>query len=237
MSGTGSNAGNAGGNPNGVVQNAPGGKSAPADEFALAAADAPAEERRYLFASRPFLQAVAAHDYPAVYRSLSKHAHASMQPEQFVTPLEDHHVPLRLMKDVTEEQFAEWMPKMESARGIPVRVTQLYVQSADPKILAGQGDGIETMFTIGGMPKEIPAAIRKASIRAQLEIKYTDEQVKEIAKQYNIPEEKVRKGKIHGDEEDDLDDKPYMNVKFVLVEEDGELKVGYFEFMPPSMLD
>jgi hypothetical protein len=29
----------------------------------------------------------------------------------------------------------------------------------------------------------------------------------------------------------------YLNVKFVLVKEEGQLKVGYFEFMPPSMLD
>jgi len=33
------------------------------------------------------------------------------------------------------------------------------------------------------------------------------------------------------------DNAPYMNVKFVLVEEGGQLKVGYFELMPPSMLD
>jgi hypothetical protein len=30
---------------------------------------------------------------------------------------------------------------------------------------------------------------------------------------------------------------PYFNLKVVLVEEDGELKVGYFEFLPPSMMD
>jgi hypothetical protein len=30
---------------------------------------------------------------------------------------------------------------------------------------------------------------------------------------------------------------PYLNLKVVLVEEDGELKVGYFEFLPPSMMD
>ena len=29
----------------------------------------------------------------------------------------------------------------------------------------------------------------------------------------------------------------YFNLKFVLVEDFGQLKVGYFEFMPPSMLD
>ena len=30
---------------------------------------------------------------------------------------------------------------------------------------------------------------------------------------------------------------PYFNLKVVLVEEAGQLKVGYVEFMPPSMMD
>ena len=62
--------------------------------------------------------------------------------------------------------------------------------------------------------------------------------IKELAKSLNIPEEQVRAGKLHQyDEDDDPGEKPYFNVKFVLVEEAGELKVGYFEFMPPSMFD
>jgi hypothetical protein len=30
---------------------------------------------------------------------------------------------------------------------------------------------------------------------------------------------------------------PYFNLKIVLVEEGGQLKIGYFEFLPPSMMD
>ena len=30
---------------------------------------------------------------------------------------------------------------------------------------------------------------------------------------------------------------PYFNLKVVLVEEGGQLKVGYFEFLPPSIMD
>jgi len=30
---------------------------------------------------------------------------------------------------------------------------------------------------------------------------------------------------------------PYFNLKIILVEEDGQLEVGYFEFLPPSMMD
>ena len=35
----------------------------------------------------------------------------------------------------------------------------------------------------------------------------------------------------------DEDFDPYLNLKVVLVEEGGQLKIGYFEFLPPSMLD
>ena len=34
---------------------------------------------------------------------------------------------------------------------------------------------------------------------------------------------------------DDFD--PYFNLKVVLVDDGGELKIGYFEFLPPSMMD
>jgi len=34
---------------------------------------------------------------------------------------------------------------------------------------------------------------------------------------------------------DDFD--PYFNLKIVLVDEGGQLKISYFEFLPPSMLD
>jgi len=30
---------------------------------------------------------------------------------------------------------------------------------------------------------------------------------------------------------------PYFNLKVVLVDDGGELKIGYFEFLPPSMMD
>ena len=35
--------------------------------------------------------------------------------------------------------------------------------------------------------------------------------------------------------EEDFD--PYLSLKVVLVEEGGQLKIGCFEFLPPSMLD
>jgi len=49
-----------------------------------------------------------------------------------------------------------------------------------------------------------------------------------VAQQEGISVEELKK-------EESFD--PYLNLKVVLVEEDGELKVGYFEFLPPSMMD
>ena len=208
------------------------------DPYAEAIHEATAGERPFLTAAKPFLEAIRARDYAAAYRTLSSHARAAVQPEQFVTPTEENHVALPVMREITEEQFAESMKQMEAARGIPAKVLHLYVQSVDPKVLAGKGDGFDTMLALGGMPKEIPVAIRKASIRAQFECNYSDEQVKQIAQELHIPEEQVRSGQLDADEaERDADEKPYFNLKFVLVEEAGELKIGYFEFIPPSIFD
>jgi hypothetical protein len=63
--------------------------------------------------------------------------------------------------------------------------------------------------------------------------------VKEWAEIMEASEEDVRSGTAFVGHEEDFDsgDGPYLNVKFVLVEDEGQLKLGYFEFMPPSMLD
>lgn len=117
-------------------------------------------------------------------------------------------------------------------------VQHVYVQSMESEVLAGKGDRLDVMFAIGGMPAEIPSDIRKASVRAQIGCQLPEEQVKRIARDLKISEERVRSGdwpeNEHGYEPDE---RPYFNLKFVLVEEGGKLKVGYFEFMPPSLFD
>lgn len=208
------------------------------DPFTAAAADAEPEERPWIEASRPFLTAIAKRDYASAYGLLSNHARARTRPEQFV-PLDDPRqapssVPL---ENLTVEQFVDWMQKMEFKLGVPRSVNEVSVFSIDPQVLSGQGDRLEVMFAIGGMPSEIPAAIRKASIRAAVSCQLKDETAKEIAAALNISEEQARAGNWpENDKGYDADEWPYLNVKFVLVEEDGQSKVGYFEFMPPSML-
>jgi hypothetical protein len=56
----------------------------------------------------------------------------------------------------------------------------------------------------------------------------TPAQLKEIAEHEGMTIEELQKSE---------DFAPYCNLKVVLVEEAGSLKVGYFEFTPPSMMD
>jgi len=207
------------------------------DPFANAAKDAEPGEGPFLLAAKPFLTAIAERDYVRVFHELSSHAKARTDPGQFVPP-EDDAKPGEPIKDMTLEQCADWMKKMEARLGVPEGVQHVYVESIEPEVLAGKGDRLEVMFAIGAMPADIPADIRKASIRAQIRCQLSDKDVKKIASDLKISEEKVRAGDWPENEFGyDPQEGPYLNLKFVLVEEGGQLKVGYFEFMPPSILD
>jgi hypothetical protein len=87
---------------------------------------------------------------------------------------------------------------------------------------------MDSMFAIGGMPDWIPADIRRASLRGQIHTELSPQELEKVAATEGISVEELKKS-------EDFD--PYFNLKIVLVDEGGELKVGYFEFMPPSMLD
>jgi len=205
--------------------------------FQDALKDAPVAQRPYVAAAKPILEAIAVRDYTGFYNSLSSHARASSHPHQFVAPTEEHPKPQEPLKELTIEQFVEWMKKMEEVRGIPDKVDHVHVETTNPKILSGQGEGaemIDVMFAIGAMPKEIPNDIRRASIRSKIKCKLSEQQLKRLAEHQNTTVEEIQKDEA---EEADEDQGTYLNLKFVLVEEGGNLKVGYFEFMPPSMLD
>jgi hypothetical protein len=222
---------------------APGGGGASsgpkADIFAEAAKSQEEGEGPFIEPARPFLTAVASRDYAKVYAELSSHAKAKIFPHQFVPQLDDKQPKDdKPVANLTAEQCAEWMKKMEATLGVPEAVQHVYVQTIEPEVLAGKGDRFDVMLAIGGMPAEIPANIRKASIRAQVRCQLPEDDVKKIAADLKISEEQVRSGKWpENDKGYDPDERPYLNVKFVLVEEEGKLKVGYFEFMPPSILD
>ncbi|MGQ0635298.1 MAG: hypothetical protein ACT4QC_11855 [Planctomycetaceae bacterium] len=210
----------------------------PVDPFVAAAADAEPQEKPYIEASRPILTAVVNRDYAGLYGLMSNFALRKVDPFQFMPPLEESPVQQPPLKNLTQEKFVEWMQKVEQRYGPPLEIDYISVESVDPLVLSGRGDRFDVMMAIGAMPQDIPVEIRRASIRAQINCQFSDEAVKEIARDLKITEEQVRSGKWPENEYGyDSDERPYFKLKFVLIEDEGQLKVGYFEFLPPSMLD
>ena len=197
--------------------------------------DAKADERKYLLAAKPFFIAVAGRKYADAYALLSSHARARMSFNQF-TPADEQttfqQIESNPYSNVTAEQFAYLMQYVEAARGAPRAPKMLSVFSTDPDVLnrrsKEQFGAMDSMFAIGAMPEWIPADIRRASLRGQIHTELSPQELANVAQQHGITVEELKK-------DEDFD--PYFNLKVVLVEEAGQLKVGYFEFLPPSIMD
>jgi hypothetical protein len=197
--------------------------------------DAKPDERKYLLAAKPFFVAVASRKYADAYALLSGHAKARMSFNQF-TPAEEQATFQQYESspymNVTAEQFAYLMRYVEAARGTPRASKMLSVFSTDPDVLnrrsKEQFGAMDSMFAIGAMPDWIPANIRRASLRGQIHTELSPQELQNVAQREGISVEELKK---------DPDFDPYFNLKVVLVDEGGQLKVGYFEFLPPSIMD
>ncbi|MBV9462916.1 MAG: hypothetical protein JO317_01690 [Verrucomicrobiae bacterium] len=84
------------------------------------------------------------------------------------------------------------------------------------------------MMSIGMIPATIAPATRRAALRGHIRFEPTADQLKTAAEQAGQSIEDMKKSEEYD---------PYFSLKAVLVEENGALKVGYFEFVPRSMLD
>jgi len=193
------------------------------------------EERQYLLAAKPFFIAVANRKYADAYALLSKYAIARMSLEQFKPSERESDAQQNqayAFDNVTADQFAYLMQYVEAAHGAPRAVETLHVFSTDADVLnrrsKEQFGAVDSMFAIGAMPEWIPADIRKASLRGQIHTELSPQDLQNVAQREGISVEELKKN-------GGLD--PYFNVKVVLVEEGGELKIGYFEFLPPSIWD
>jgi hypothetical protein len=124
------------------------------------------------------------------------------------------------------------MQYVAAAHGAPRAVEMLHVFSTDADVLnrrsKEQFGAVDSMFAIGAMPEWIPADIRKASLRGQIHTELSPQELQNVAQREGNSVEELKKN-------GGLD--PYFNVKIVLVEEGGQLKIGYFEFLPPSIWD
>lgn len=197
--------------------------------------DAKPDERKYLLAAKPFFIAIANRKYADAYAVLSSYARARMSFNQF-TPAEEQatfqQYESNPYANVTAEQFAYLMQYVEAARGAPRAPKMLSVFSTDPDVLnrrsKEQFGAMDSMFAIGAMPDWIPADIRRASLRGQIHAQLSPQELQNVAQREGIRVEDLKKS-------EDFD--PYFNLKVVLVEEGGQLKIGYFEFLRPSIMD
>jgi hypothetical protein len=124
------------------------------------------------------------------------------------------------------------MQYVEAAHGAPRAPKMLHVFSTNPDVLnrrsREQFGAVDSMFAIGAMPDWIPDDIRRASLRGQIQTELSPQELEKVASQHGISVEELKKS-------EDFD--PYFNFKIVLVEEGGQLQIGYFEFLPPSIMD
>jgi hypothetical protein len=197
--------------------------------------DAKLDERKYLLATKPFFIAVASRKYADAYALLSRYAIARMSLDQFKPSQQDSDVQQNqsyAFDNVNAEQFAYLMQYVEAAHGAPRAPKMLHVFSTDPDVLnrrsKEQFGAMDSMFAIGAMPDWIPADIRRASLRGQIHTELSPQELEKVAATEGITVDQLKKS-------EDFD--PYFNLKVVLVEEGGQLKVGYFEFLPPSIMD
>src|SRR6266446_7096456 len=197
--------------------------------------DAKPDERKYLLAAKPFFIAIANRKYADAYAQLSSHARARMSFNQFTSAEEQatfQQYESNPYMNVTAGQFAYLMQYVEAARGAPRALKMLSVFSTDPDVLnrhsKEQFGAMDSMFAIGAMPDWIPANIRRASLRGQIHTELSPQELQNVAQREGSSVEDLKKS-------EDFD--PYFNLKIVLVDEGGQLKVAYFEFLPPSMLD
>lgn len=189
------------------------------------------QEKTIQAAAKPFLDAIAAGDYAKAHAQLSSHAKARMSPSQFIQPADEaaHAANQRQAAvNVSPRDFQLFVTKTANEYGTPSKVISADQIETDSAILQGKGDALETAFSIGLIPDTVPAQIRRGAVRAQIGVKLAPAQLKEIADRDGMTVEELEKSE---------DFEPYCNLKVVLVDEVGTLKVGYFEFTPPSMWD
>jgi len=190
---------------------------------------------KYLLAAKPFFVAVANRKYADAYALLSSHARARMSLDQFKPAEQESDAQQNqayVFDNVTADQFAYLMQYVEAALGAPRAPKMLHVFSTDPDVLnrrsKEQFGAMDSMFAIGAMPDWIPSDIRRASLRGQIHTELSSQELQNVAQREGISVEDLKKS---------ADFDPYFNLKIVLVEEGGQLKIGYFEFLPPSIWD
>lgn len=195
-----------------------------------------AEERPFYDAGKPFFEAFARRDYAAAYAMLSSHARTKFSKNQVTLPDDEAAVKRNdaAAVPITADDLAQKMAQIEKEYGKPAALQSYYVYTIEKAVLTKtkkeEMGELDSAFALGTMPDSTPMDIRRASLKGQIRVELTEERLAQIAKEEGIKIEDLK-------ENMSVEGGPYFNLKAVLVEENGELKVGYFEIRPPSMLD
>ena len=185
------------------------------------------QEKEQLLCGQPFHEAVASRNYKAAFRLLSDYAKQDVSRRQVSQNLsqaektqlaKEHRI-----TELTLAMFEEWMMPFEKIHGAPVHINEMAVDEMDPEILAGRGNALDTMFSIGVISDVVPSNIRRSAIRSYITGRHTEKNT-----QYLMEREGLSEAEVHEYFE------PQFEMKTVMVEIDGKLKVGYFEFLKSS---
>ncbi|MCW8128825.1 MAG: hypothetical protein KIS92_00445 [Planctomycetota bacterium] len=213
-----------------------GGKSGESALAETGEAEVTAEERPFYDAGKPFFEAVARRDYEAAYAMLSSHARTRFSKNQITLPDDMAEVNRNdaAAVPITAADLALKMAQVEKEYGKPAELQSYHVYTIEKAVLTKtkkeELGELDSAFALGTMPDSTPMDIRRASLKGQIRVELTEERLAQIAKDEGIKLEDLK-------ENMSVEGGPYFNLKAVLVEEHGELKVGYFEVRPPSMLD
>ena len=184
-------------------------------------------EKEQLMAGKPFHEAIANRDYEGAFALLSNYAKQDVSRRQVAQNLslaeEKDLAQKPRIESLTLATFKEWMDKFEQVYGTPLEINEMAVDEMDPDILAGRGNAMDTALSIGLISDNVPTEIRKSVIRSYITGRHTEKNTK-----YLMESEGLTEAEVHEYLE------PQFEMKTVMVEIDGQLKVGYFEFFRSS---
>ena len=184
-------------------------------------------EKEQLLAGKPFHEAIANRDYEGAFALLSNYAKQDVSRRQVAQNLslaeEKELAQEPRIESLTLATFKEWMDKFEQVYGTPLEINEMAVDEMDPDILAGRGNAMDTALSIGLISDNVPTEIRRSVIRSYITGRHTEKNT-----QYLMESEGLTEAEVHEYLE------PQYEMKTVIVEIDGQLKVGYFEFFRSS---
>ena len=192
------------------------------------------QELAFLNAAKPFYEAIANRQFETAFQLLGKSAKIDVHPFQFESPDSPNTNPNQIARiaELSQDQFVTYMESQVNKFGPPEKLNSMHVFESDPAVLSGRAndnlDKLSQMFAIGMMSEKIPAEIRQASIRGEIQCSFKEDEL-QAALETNDAKDKA--------ELLEMDVYPYFTLKTVLVEEAGQSNIGYVEIVPPSMLD